>query len=52
MPILTLRRTLRRASCAHAVSLGQEYGRPSSAPVIELVDVAKLLDKHEAAEDP
>jgi hypothetical protein len=30
VPILALRRTLRRVSCAHAVSLGQECGRPSS----------------------
>jgi hypothetical protein len=30
MSILTLHRTLRYASCAHAVSLGQECSRPSS----------------------
>jgi hypothetical protein len=62
MPILALCRTLRRASCAHAVSLGQECGRPSSlriadehpwsAPVVELADVVNLLAEPEAIEDP
>jgi hypothetical protein len=32
MPILALRRTLYRASCAHPVSLGQECDRHSSPP--------------------
>jgi hypothetical protein len=62
MPILALRRTLRHISFAHALFLGQEYGRssspprtdehPRSAPVVELADVAKLFGDREAAEDP
>jgi hypothetical protein len=60
MPILVLRRTLRRAHMLcpwvknvvgiRALRVADEH--PQSAHVVELADVAKLLAEREAANDP